>query len=147
MSITSTRGIPGSRQRSNSLSKQKGAAVVELALTLPVLLMVTFGTLEVCNRMFLRQTAAVAAYEGARLAARRTVSQAQVEARCLSLLQGRRIVGGQVVISPAGDALTSLPTGGQLTVRVTIPIARNTPVSYVLSTTGSISSTAVMLRE
>ena len=147
MSIASKRGIPGSRQRSNSLSKQKGAAVVELALTLPVLLMVTFGTLEVCNRMFLRQTAAVAAYEGARLAARRTVSQAQVEARCISLLQGRRIVGGQVVITPTGNALTALPTGGQLTVRVTIPISRNTPVSYVLSTTGSISSTAVMLRE
>lgn len=129
------------------LANRNGAAVVELAVTLPVLLMVTFGTLEVCNRLFLRQTAAVAAYEGARLAARRTITQDQVQTRCMSLLQGRRIVNGQVAITPSGNGLTTLPTGGQLTVRVTIPISGNTPVSYVFSPSGSIGATAVMLRE
>jgi Flp pilus assembly protein TadG len=128
-------------------ANRTAAAVVELAVTLPVLLLVTFGTLEVCNRLFLRQTAAVAAYEGARLAARRTITQDQVQTRCMSLLLGRRIVNGQVVITPSGSGLTSLATGGQLTVRVTIPIAGNTPVSYVFAPTGSITATAVMLRE
>ncbi len=35
-----------------------------MAVLIPVLFNVAFGTLEVCNRMYLRQTASVAAYEG-----------------------------------------------------------------------------------
>jgi len=128
-------------------TRRRGAAVVELALLLPVLLTVTFGSLEVCNRLFLRQTAAVAAYETARLAARRTVSSTQAVTRGLSLLDGRRIIGGQIVITPAGDGLATLPTGGQLTVQVTIPIAGNTPVSYVLNSPDVIRASAVMMRE
>ena len=124
-----------------------GAAVVELAVLIPVLFTVAFGTLEVCNRMYLRQTASVAAYEGARLAARRTITQAQVEARCMDLLTGRRVVGGTVTITPGNNGLATLPTGGQLQVEVTIPISGNTPVSYVLSSAGMIRSSAYMLRE
>lgn len=124
-----------------------GAAVVELAVLIPVLFTVAFGTLEVCNRMYLRQTASVAAYEGARLAARRTMTQAQVESRCMELLAGRRVVGGSVTITPGNNGLATLPTGGQLQVEVTIPISGNTPVSYVLSSTGMIRSSAYMLRE
>jgi hypothetical protein len=150
MTRTSIRSIRPSSRGSHcvaSTTPRRGLAVVELAILLPILMTVCFGTLEVCNRLFLRQTAAVAAYEGARLAARRTVTQSQVEARCIALLQGRRIVGGQVVITPSGNALATLPTSGQLTVQITIPIAGNTPVSYVLSPSGSVTATAVMLRE
>ena len=133
--------------KSKRAEPRHGAAVVELAILLPILLTVTFGSLEICNRLFLRQTAAVAAYETARLAARRTVSETQAQARGLTLLQGRQIVGGSVSISPGGNGLTTLPTGGQLTVTVSIPVAGNTPVSYLLSTSGAVTGTAVMLRE
>jgi len=146
-STRSTKTLSDARRLVVSAKPRQGLAVVELAILLPILMTVCFGTLEVCNRLFLRQTAAVAAYEGARLAARRTVTVAQVQARCIALLQGRRIVGGQVLITPSGNALATLPTSGQLTVQITIPIAGNTPVSYVLNSTGSVTATAVMLRE
>ncbi len=133
--------------RSQSAPRRRAAAVVELAILLPVLMTMAFGTLEICNRLFLRQTAAVASYEGARLAARRTVTTAQVQARCMSLLAGRNISGGQVVVTASNGNLSTLPTGGQLTVQVTIPIAGNTPVSYVLTPSGSINASAFMLRE
>lgn len=115
---------------------RRGAAVVEMAILLPVLLTVTFGSLEVCNQLFLRQTASVAAYEAARLAARRTVSTSQVQARGLSSLQGRRINGAQVIVNPIGNGLATLPTGGELSVEVIIPIQGNTPVSYVFPSSG-----------
>ncbi len=89
--------------------RRVGAAVVELAVLIPVLFTVAFGTLEVCNRMYLRQTASVAAYEGARLAARRTITQTQVESRCLDLLNGRRVVGGTVTVTPGNNGLATLP--------------------------------------
>ncbi len=136
-----------SSRKAGDVHPRVGAAVVELAVLIPVLFTVAFGTLEVCNRMYLRQTASVAAYEGARLAARRTITQAQVESRCLDLLNGRRVVGGTVTITPGNNGLATLPTGGQLQVEVTIPISGNTPVSYVLSSTGMIRSSAFMLRE
>jgi hypothetical protein len=147
MSIRTKRCNKRSRSAATARTERMAAAVVELAVTLPILLIVTFGTLEICNRLFLRQTASIAAYEGVRLAARRTISQTQVQNRCLSLLQGRRIVNGQVSMTPTGNELTTLPTGGQLTVRITIPIAGNTPVSYVFPLSGTITATAVMLRE
>ncbi len=127
--------------------QRRAVAVVELAFLLPILLTIAFGTLEICNRLFLRQTAAVAAYEGARLAARRTVTQAQVEARCMSLLAGRRIVGGSVIITPGNGGMATMATGDQLTVKIVIPVAGNTPVSYVLTPSGSVQASAVMLRE
>ncbi len=101
-----------SSRKAGDVHPRAGAAVVELAVLIPVLFTVAFGTLEVCNRMYLRQTASVAAYEGARLAARRTITQAQVESRCLDLLNGRRVVGGTVTITPGNNGLATLPTGG-----------------------------------
>jgi|GEM_PF-1328747 len=146
--ITSGR-IRSSRRLGNQLNPRprRGAAVVELALLLPVLLTVTFGSLEVCNRLFLRQTASVAAYEAARLAARRAVSTAQVQARGLTLLEGRRIAGAQVIVTPGGGGLATLPTGVELSVEVIIPVQGNTPVTYVFPSSGTIRATAFMLRE
>ncbi len=42
-----------------------GTATVELAFTLPILLTVLMGTIEVCQMMYVRQTATIVAYEGA----------------------------------------------------------------------------------
>ncbi len=137
---------------SNHLAKQpgrfrqrRGAATVELAMVLPVMMLLVFGTLEICQRLMIRQTAAVAAYETARLAARRTTTAAQATARGQSLMSDRGISGGTVQITP--NNLTLLPTGGELTVTVLIPVAGNTTVNYVLPTTGEVTISTTMLRE
>lgn len=48
-----------------------GSAVIELAFVLPVMLLITFGTLETCEAIFLRQKVEIAAHEGARAAIRK----------------------------------------------------------------------------
>ncbi len=146
-SITQTMTRRRNTRRHQHGQTRSALAVVELAILLPILLTITFGTLEICNRLFLRQSASVAAYEGARLAARRTVTTAQVEARCLALLAGRNITGGQVIVTPGAGGLATLPTGEELIVQVVIPIAGNTPVSYVFSPSGAVNASAYMLRE
>jgi Flp pilus assembly protein TadG len=122
-----------------------GAAVVELALILPLILFVVLGSLELCQRLMLRQSACVAAYETARLAARRTSTRERAMERGTQILVGRRIVGGSLEITP--ENLGELQSGEELSVTVSVPIAGNTPITYALPVPGPIVVNATMLRE
>jgi Flp pilus assembly protein TadG len=126
-------------------SDRRAAAVMELAIILPVLFTLVFGTLEVCQRLMLKQTATVAAYETARSAARRTVTTNQARNRGLTILQNRNIVGGTITFVP--EQIDQLAAGQNFEVRVEIPISGNSPVNYVLPISGQIQVAAHMLRE
>lgn len=112
---------------------------------IPLMLSIVLGSLEVCQRLMLRQGATVAAYETARLAARRGASTTRAIQRGESILNGRGIAGGQVTIAP-GD-ISEVATGDNLTITVNVPIAGNTSIAYVLPSNGQISVSANMLRE
>ncbi len=79
--------------------KQKGAAAVELAVSLPVLALLLFGTIEACTMIFLQQSLEIAAYEGARVAILPKVQLSDVEATVNEILTGRRVNGGRVTIT------------------------------------------------
>ncbi len=132
-------------KRSRRFRRRRAIATVELALVLPVMLIIVFGTLEICQRLMIRQTAAVAAYETARLAARRTTTMAQARARGEQIMTDRRINGGVVDITP--NQLALLPAGSEVQVTVRIPVSGNTTVNYLLPTTGEVRIVTTMLRE
>jgi Flp pilus assembly protein TadG len=132
-------------RRTRRRSHRRGAATVELAITLPLLLMVVFGGIEICQRIFLRQSAAIAAYEGARLAARRTTDAAEVIERVEQIMVDRNVTGATVETIPSD--LSAVDVGDQVTVRIRIPYPQNTPSSFVLSGTGDLELTTTMLRE
>ena len=123
----------------------RGVASVELAFVLPVMLILVLGTIEVCQRIFLRQSAVIVAYEGARTAVRSTSSNVDVSTRCLSMLTQRNVKGAVVTVTPAD--LLSQPSGTQIRVRVEVPWASNSPTRFVLQDQGTISVDAYMLRE
>ncbi|MFO0924034.1 MAG: TadE family protein [Pirellulales bacterium] len=131
--------------RRNRRRTRKGVAAVELAFVLPVLLVLVFGTIEICQRIFLRQSLVIAAYEGARLGARRNTTNAQVIDRCNTILQQRNVRGGSVTVTPAN--ILSIATGEAITISVTAPWASNSPTRFVISDQGNLSVQAVMLRE
>lgn len=124
---------------------RSGAATVELAILLPLLVFIVFGSLEITSRLFLRQTAAVTAYEGVRLAARRTIDAETVRNRCMQLLEDRRVTGATIEITPESTA--EVPTGGLIQVRVIIPYAGNTPMAATFPGGSTMRVTASMLRE
>jgi Flp pilus assembly protein TadG len=136
---------PSHHAKRSRFRRRRAIATVELALVLPVMLIIVFGTLEICQRLMIRQTAAVAAYETARLAARRTSTVIQAKARGEQIMTDRRIIGGEVEITP--NQLALLPTGSEVQVTVRIPVAGNTTVNYLLPTTGEIRIVTTMLRE
>lgn len=47
-----------------------GSVVVEAALVIPIIIAIMFGTLEVCAGYYVQESVTIAAYEGARFAAR-----------------------------------------------------------------------------
>lgn len=127
------------------LHGRRGVATVELAFVLPVLLIIVFGTIEVCQRIFLRQSAVIVAYEGARLAARGISTNAEVTTRCQQLLTSRRVRNATVTTVPA-DFLQS-PTGTEIRITITVPWADNSASKVVVPNQGSMTVSSFMLRE
>jgi Flp pilus assembly protein TadG len=54
------------RQFTRTRKSRQAAATVELAICLPVVLTIAFGTIDICSVLFLKESLTIAAYEGAR---------------------------------------------------------------------------------
>ena len=130
--------------------ERRGAATVELALILPLLFVMLFGSLEVCQRIFLRQSVVIVAYETARTASRQSSDTSSVMNMCLALLEQQGIVGGSVQVRDMTHGVNNLDTvatGDELRIRISVPWAENSFSRYVVQTQGTLQVDAVMLRE
>lgn len=97
-----------------------GAAAVEAAVSLPLLILLVFGAIEVASGVFLSQTLAIAAYEGARAAARPGGTSAAAEQRVIELLSSRNVAGYEIWFEPAVTEETE--PGTAITVTVQAPL-------------------------
>lgn len=118
------------RRRSN----RRGAAAVEAAVCLPILLIFAFGTIESCNCIFTRQGLVVAAFEGARVAIVPGAKRENVEAQINRILEQRGIRGATISLDP--PVPTGLPSGSLVTVTVEAPASSNS--TFRLSAFGSM---------
>lgn len=89
------------RTMPQSLRKsRRGAHIVEMALVLPILIMIVFGIIEFARANQIRQTVKQAAYEGARVGITADATVAAVQAQANSVLTSVGITGGTVTVSP-----------------------------------------------
>jgi Flp pilus assembly protein TadG len=102
---------------------RRGVAVVELAVCLPVLLILVVGAIEGSNFIFLKQAVTVAAYESAQVATRANGKQADAETRANQILAARSIDQSIVVFSPTNPEKAA--RGDLITVSVTAPVSAN----------------------
>lgn len=98
-------------------SCRDGAAVVEIAITLPVLLFIAIATSDVCNSIFLKQSVAVMAFEGTRVAVTPGAVASDIEERVSQFAAIRNVNVESVEITPADFA--NQPTGTFIEVEVT----------------------------
>jgi Flp pilus assembly protein TadG len=115
---------PGStiRRRSVSIRRsplRRGVAVLEAAITLPILVILVFGTIELTDGIFTKQSLAIGAYEGIRVATRPGGTSTQARAKIDEILAARNVSGYTVVINPAVTEDTT--RGTQVTISVTVP--------------------------
>ena len=79
---------------------RRGAHIVEMALVLPILIMVVFGIIEFARANQIRQTVKQAAYEGARVGITMDATVASVQTQANRVLTSVGITGGTVTVSP-----------------------------------------------
>ena len=125
--------------------RRAGVAAAELAVCLPVVLLMVVATLEACSMVFLKQSLSVAAYEGVRTAIMPDATASEVTASCSQILNDRRIEGYTVNVSPKD--ITALKPGEYVDVSVSAPCGDNTIVPTTFYRGKTISVTASMMVE
>jgi Flp pilus assembly protein TadG len=120
----SNSGLTGPRARI-ACKERKGAALVELAVCLPVLMVLILGSIEATGAIFVRQALTTAAYEAAREASRTGATNSSAAARGQAVLDARRIQNSSIVFTPADIATAS--RGSIITIEVTAPLRGNSP--------------------
>jgi Flp pilus assembly protein TadG len=117
MLTTNRKRLPCAGQR------RKGTATVELAVCLPLIVIIAFGSIETTNMIFLQQRLTAAAYEGARKATTPGRSSADASTAASSVLTQFSISGGSVAVTPTVTSSTT--AGTQVKVTVTAPVSAN----------------------
>ena len=99
-------------------SSRHGAALIELAICLPVFFLITMATIETCRMIYIRQSLKIAAYECARLGIIPGATSETLQSQCDLILLGRNVRGYQFSCDPAN--LESLKYGDLLKTSVQI---------------------------
>jgi Flp pilus assembly protein TadG len=131
--------------RTKSGRCRQGAAVVELAVSLPVILVVLFGILEISNSVALRKSLVVAAYEGSLVAILPGATASDVQSAVTQVVTDRGVNVTQINVSPA-DLLTA-PKGTLITVDVVAQYDDNCFVFSGLFNSVPLHGTATFIKE
>jgi Flp pilus assembly protein TadG len=139
----------------NIRRRERGAALVEAAITVPIILLISVGIFEFGRAYQTWQVLTNAAREGARLAVLEGTTDSDVRSRVNDYLTG----GGLVSLSDSGIdvnravAMTGAATGSQITVHYPFEFMVLNPVVRLItpsSTTGTpitMSASTVMRNE
>ncbi|MEO2047664.1 MAG: TadE/TadG family type IV pilus assembly protein [Pirellulales bacterium] len=74
-------------------STRQGVAAAELAVCLPVLVLLVLAMIESCTMIFLKQSLTVTAYEGVRTVLQERAVAADVQKTCQQIFADRRVQG------------------------------------------------------
>lgn len=138
---TCRRRRPGQTQ---GLAGRSGIAVVELAICLPILLLLLLATIEACVMLQLKQNLIITACEGARIGILPGTDAAGVELQCQLLLDDRNINAYTITMDPEPSTMEA---GDMFTVTVSADCVSNSVVGGVLYQGKSISESIVMRAE
>ena len=122
-----------------------GVAVIELAVCLPILVVILLATIETCVMLQLQQNLAVTAYEGARVGIIPGVEASTVQAQCELLLDDRNISGYLITMDPAD--LSTMNVGDPFTVTVSADCSANSIAGSVFYQGKTVTESVVMLAE
>jgi Flp pilus assembly protein TadG len=132
-------------RRTNRARKSRGVAAAELAVCLPVVVLIVIATIEACSALFLKQSLTAAAYEGVRTAIEKNGTNTTVQTACDQILADRRIDGAKVTVNPADKS--ALKPGEYISVTVSAPCAPNSLVPTTFYRGRTLSATASMMIE
>lgn len=133
------------RQSRRCSSNRQGTAVVEFAITLPVIILIVFGAMEAASMLFLRQALVQASYESVKIAARDEGSQEAAVRAAQQVAEGRRIQGLQITFEPSN--IQNVAPGQMIRVLVSAPADANSLIPFGIFKDRNVSADAAMIKE
>lgn len=136
-----------SSKRTSSLRKRSrlGAAVVEFAVCLPVILLIVFGSIEAASMLFLRQALVQASYEGVKTAVKRGGTEALAITAATDVCNGRSLQNFTIVLEPSN--MDAVDRGQPVTITVSAPGEENSLFPFGPFKNQSVVATATMVKE
>lgn len=134
------RAIPSKRER------RGGVATVEMAVCLPVLVLITFAAIETANVVFLKQALSASAYEAARVATQDGATKLKALDRAQQVLDARNIQNYSVQFSP-NSVNTNTARGTAITVTISAPATANSVGVQCFYKTDTLESSTTMVRQ
>jgi Flp pilus assembly protein TadG len=125
--------------------RRRGVAAAELAVCLPVVVLLVIATIEACSALFLKQSLTAAAYEGVRTAIEEKATPAMVQAACNQILTDRKIQNSKITITPSNIA--ALNPGDYVDVTVSAPCDSNSMVPTTFYRGRTLTAKASMMIE
>lgn len=112
------------QQKRLQRSLRQGVSAVELALILPLLMLLVFGAVQSCNTIHLKQAMVTAAFEGSRVVSRDSATREDVINRCSAILQARNVTNFTITLTP-NRPLDEIANGDTVSIRIDAPTAGN----------------------
>lgn len=134
-----------SMKRSVHCRERMGAVVVELAATLPVFVLILFGTIEATSMVYLQQSLKISSYEGSRVSLIPGSDSGNVTAACNEILTARNVRATTVTVSPSN--FDARPYGTKITVTVQADCSSNSLFSPWFYAGHSLSAHTTMMKE
>lgn len=132
-------------KRPKNPASRLGAAVVEFAVCLPLIVLIVFGGIEASSMLFLRQTLVQASYEGVKSAVKVDGTASDATASATAVCNGRNLQDFRVVVNPTNVA--SLNRGDVIEITVTAPGDTNSVFPFGPFAGKDVTATAVMVKE
>ncbi len=133
-----------SPRRRNRVAR-RGAAIVEFAVCLPLLMLIILGAIEATHGIFLKQSLSAAAYEGIREAVENRSTTTKARESAEAILRMRQVAGFNVTFSPSNVA--SVIRGQPIAIEVSAPFSRNSPFIGHVMQDRTVVARAVMVKE
>ncbi len=136
---------PVRRFQRRSIQKRSGLAVTELAVCMPVLVLIVLATVEACAMLFLQQSLSIAAYEGARVSLVPGAKSENAIYQCELILQGRGVQEFSATVTPTD--IPNTPAGAWIKVDASAPFAENSLAGGWLFNERVLSASVEMMKE
>jgi hypothetical protein len=122
-----------------------GVAATELAVCMPVIVLIVLASMEACAMIFLQQSLSVAAYEGARVGLSPGAEAGDVTSQCQQILDDREVKGASIVVTPS--SIPSAAEGTWIAVETKAPFAKNSLVGGWLFSGRTLTAVVQMMKE
>lgn len=126
-------------------STRRAAAAAEMAVCLPLIVLLLLASIEACSMIFLDHSLTIASYEGVRAAINFDGTNDAVLARCNQIINDRRVAGATVAISPANVA--NVNRGDHVTITVSAPCNANAIIPPWFYCGDSLTCSTTMVKE